>query len=350
MCEEITDFKTYRQYRRFSDVDAATYAINIFDQGSILSVVVDAGAHGTHVAGIVSAFHPDNPSANGIAPGAQIISLKIGDTRLGSEETGVALCRAMVEARRRGCHVINLSYGEATTLENMGMFADLANELVSKYGILFISSAGNNGPALSTVGCPGGSTSQIMSIGAYAVSSLMEVGYRIAKPDTQTLVETNYTWSSVGPSIDGDFGVSVMAPGGAISSVPLYTHSRNQLMNGTSMSSPNASGCIALLLSAVIGSGLADTYRTPAYIRRIVENSALRIAHVDVLGQGHGLLQVFAAWKAVQRDVALTNVEAGDGDRKASAAWVRRHALLRRLSFCVSFSKVCNVLCMFPSN
>ena len=89
------------------------------------------------------------------------------------------LVRALIEAKRRGCHIINMSYGEATCWEDSGYFVKLANELVSKHNILFLASAGNNGPALSTVGCPGGTSSQIMSIGAYVTQSLMDVAYHI---------------------------------------------------------------------------------------------------------------------------------------------------------------------------
>jgi len=114
--EPMTNFAHARQFRKFSDLDSLNYAVNIFDNGDILSIVVDAGAHGSHVAGIISAFHPENPELNGVAPGTQIISLKIGNSRLGSMETATGLNRALVEAVRRGCNIINMSYGGTDSL------------------------------------------------------------------------------------------------------------------------------------------------------------------------------------------------------------------------------------------
>lgn len=49
--------------------DSCNFALNIYDEGSVLSIVVDAGSHGTHVAGITSAYHEHDPHLNGIAPG-----------------------------------------------------------------------------------------------------------------------------------------------------------------------------------------------------------------------------------------------------------------------------------------
>ena len=65
----LTNYCIEQQYGTFSAEDACNFVCNIYDDGNVLSIVVDAGMHGTHVAGITAAYHPENPALNGCAPG-----------------------------------------------------------------------------------------------------------------------------------------------------------------------------------------------------------------------------------------------------------------------------------------
>ena len=61
--------------------------------------------------------------------GAQIISCKIGDSRLGGMETGTGLTRALITVLEHKADLINMSFGEATSTPNYGRFIELANEV-----------------------------------------------------------------------------------------------------------------------------------------------------------------------------------------------------------------------------
>jgi tripeptidyl-peptidase-2 len=70
-------------------------------------------------------------------------------------ETGTGLIRALRAIVDNGCHVVNMSYGEYSGVANSGRFVDMVERLVRRHNVIFVSSAGNNGPALTTSGAPG---------------------------------------------------------------------------------------------------------------------------------------------------------------------------------------------------
>ncbi|GJY09672.1 tripeptidyl-peptidase 2 isoform X2 [Tanacetum coccineum] len=297
----LTNYKIERKYGVFSKLDACTFVTNVYNEGNILSIVTDSSPHGTHVAGITSAFHPTEPLLNGVAPGAQVISCKIGDSRLGSMETGTGLTRALIAVVEHKCDVINMSYGESTLLPNYGRFVELVDEVVNKYRVVFVSSAGNNGPALTTVGAPGGTTSSIIGVGAYVSPAMAAGAHALVEAPAEGL---EYTWSSRGPTADGDVGVNVSAPGGAVAPVPTWTLQRRQLMNGTSMSSPSACGGVALVISAMKAEGVQVS---PYSVRKALENTCSPIGCLpeDKLSNGQGLIQIDKAFEYAQKSADL---------------------------------------------
>ena len=285
----MTNYRVKRDYGTFDGEAQLNFATNIYREGDLLSLVVDCGAHGTHVAGIVAAHFPDQPELNGIAPGAQIVSVKIGDTRLGSSSTGTGAMRGLIAVLQNKCDLINMSYGGAAPRPDVGRIYQEYSQIVNRHGVIFVSSAGNNGPALSSVGSPGGTTSALLGIGASVTPQMMldQYGMREARPDMQ------FTWSSRGPTLDGDLGVDLTAPGGAIAPVPNWQLRRTTQMNGTSMSSPSACGSIALLLS---GLKQEKQNHTPHRVRRALENTAVPIADLTPLEQGRGMIRVDKAY------------------------------------------------------
>ena len=62
--------------------------------------------------------------------------------------------------------------------------------MVHKHGVIFVSSAGNAGPALSTVGAPGGTSSAILSIGAYVSPAMAAVAHSVRQQIAQVLLHT----------------------------------------------------------------------------------------------------------------------------------------------------------------
>ena len=310
----MTNYRVAREYAQFDKVSLLNFGVNIYEGGKVLSIVADAHPHGTHVAGIVAGYYPDQPEWNGVAPGAQIVSVKIGDTYIDGMETGQALIRGVKTVLENECDLVNMSFGEPTKAPNKGIIIRYFDELVTKHEVIFCASAGNSGPALSTVGAPGGTSSSLIGIGAHVSPKMMEAQYALR----ETFSDRPYTWSSRGPTFDGDIGVNLFAPGGAFAPVPQWTLEKSMQMNGTSMASPNCCGNFALVLSGLKAEKVAYNQES---VRRAFENTAQWIDDASPWAQGAGLIQTPAAFDALKRDAGrnaeLIRIEATltNGDR-----------------------------------
>lgn len=291
------------EFGTFDSSTNATYGVQVYEEGDLLSIVTMSGAHGTHVASIASSNFPDAPERNGIAPGAQILSIKIGDLRVGGGSYGPSERRAIATAARYGVDIMNASWGGSSVYQDGGDHNAMNYQMLAdRFDILAVMSAGNEGPALSTAGSAGGETSRVLGVGAYASEEMGKALYNTIKGSPDAALQ----FSSRGPTKDGDLGVDIMAPGAAWASTSAETLGSAGMYNGTSMSAPSTSGVAALVLSAAKQNDLTPR---PALMRKAMMLGATPITGEAVFTRGAGLANASGAWAKLQE---LSNEPAFD--------------------------------------
>ncbi|MEM7673060.1 MAG: S8 family serine peptidase [Verrucomicrobiota bacterium] len=276
------------EYGRFADPISATFGIQVYDSGQLLSIVTVSGSHGTHVAAIAAAHFPEEPIRNGIAPGAKILSVRLGDIRTGGSSNYFGEMRAVASAAQHQVDIMNASWGGVSTYQDgQNLTARLYNKLVQDYGVTAFVSAGNNGPALSTLGSPGGEAERIIGVGAYVSGEMGKYLYALAEQNP----DTAYGFTSRGPARNGDLGVDIFAPGGATATLASDSLRGAQLYNGTSMAAPSAAGVGALLVSAT---KQLNIKHSPDRIKAALMNTAVSTGE-DAFAEGAGLIQALPA-------------------------------------------------------
>ncbi|HEU4348561.1 MAG TPA: S8 family serine peptidase [Actinoplanes sp.] len=274
-----------------------------------VSIGIIEDEHGSHVAGIAAANDMlGNRRFDGAAPGAKLVAARA--CNWGGGCTAAALTDGMVDlVVNRGVDVVNMSIGGLPALnDGNNARAELYNRLIRDYGVQIFLSAGNSGPGANTIGDPAAASDAVASASSISKETWLANYGSVTRTPMQL-----HNFSSRGPREDGGAKPNVAAPGSAISTTPLWQPGVPvaeagydlppglQMINGTSMASPQSAGAGALLLSAAKAT---DRGVTPAALRRALYSSAKWIAGVPAYGQGNGLVNVPGAWSLLVRNIS----------------------------------------------
>ncbi|PIE18272.1 MAG: hypothetical protein CSA66_04880 [Proteobacteria bacterium] len=255
----------------------------------------DDGSHGTHCAGIAAGHDIEGRVGfDGIAPGAKVMSLKIGHGALAGGATVPGSMKAAIEyasdwARAHRVPVVmNISYGIASEHEGASDIDQVLDAALTDNRWLVASvSAGNSGPGLSTVGTPGAARL------AWTAGALLDRPNAEALYGSKVSRDRVFAFSSRGGELAKPDGVT---PGVAWSTIPPY-HAR-PIKAGTSMAAPQASGVHALLASAALAEGVPWT---SGKLKRALRTTAKPVAGFTSVDQGAGLVNVGRAWRALKK-------------------------------------------------
>ncbi|QES17503.1 serine protease [Streptomyces venezuelae] len=261
-------------------------------------------SHGTHVAGITAANSLFGGRMNGAAPGAKIVSSRACTWSGGC--TNTALTEGMTDlVVNRGVDIVNMSIG-GLPQQNDGdnVRSRLYTRLIDQYGVQLVISAGNEGPGINTIGDPG-LADKVLSVGAAVSKETWAANYGSAVTKKYAM----FPFSSRGPREDGGFTPTITAPGSAVNTIPTWLPGAGVaesgytlpagygMLNGTSMSSPQAAGASALLISAAKQRGIK---LSPLTLRTALTSTAQRIPGVAAHEQGSGLMDIEEAWESIK--------------------------------------------------
>jgi len=313
----MTDYKVKYDVNYFGVDNPATavaerlpFVVQTDGQRKVVNIGIVSGAHGSHVAGIAAGNSLFGGAMSGVAPGAKIVSVRACLFIAGC--TSTALLEGMIyAAKQSNVDVINMSIGGLPALnDGNNARAFLYDRLIETYNVQMFFSAGNDGPGMNTVGDPS-VASRVMSVGAYISDDTYLADYGAQLYEADNL----HYFSSRGPREDGGFKPNLIAPGAAISSIPLWQAQGclasvcpvgYALFNGTSMAAPQATGAGALLISAALQ---ANVQHQPAQIRQAMNSSTrFLLGRYQAYEQGNGLLNVGAAWDVLKSKIKTVEI------------------------------------------
>ena len=295
----LQDYKVNQQSFTIPNAEGLSqlnFGLNIFPEEQRISIHFDDGAHGTHCAGIAAGNDIGGIGLAGVAPGAYLISCKLGNNNYSggatvTESMKLAYLYAdkISKERKEPC-IINMSFGIGSEIEGRAEIEKFIEDLVKENPYLYVcTSNGNEGPGISTTGLPSAS-SYVLSSGAILTA---EVGRDLygANLDKDIILYFSSRGGEVGKP-------DICSPGACTSTVPNWT-GRDRFW-GTSMASPYSAGVVSLLMSAVINE-YPDVKVPSPLVFKAIRESAAKMDGYSYLDQGAGYINVAEAYKLLKK-------------------------------------------------
>lgn len=265
----------------------------------------DDYGHGTHVSGIIAGDGYDSSGGRtGIAPGAQVIALKVLDGSGAGNISNViaAIDYAVQHKDEFNIRIINLSVAAGVYESYNDDPLTLAAKQAVSAGIVVVAAAGNNGRSQAGTTQYAGVTAPGNAPWVLTVGASSHMGTADRSDDTMA------AFSSRGPGqIDYGAKPDLVAPGVGIESLSdpdssMYSNESAYLLSGTvatpplpylsltgtSMATPVVSGTVALMLQA-------NPSLTPNEVKAILQYTSQNYPGYDALTEGAGFLNTKGA-------------------------------------------------------
>jgi serine protease AprX len=229
--------------------DLSDSLVGGFNFSSLEHSAVDLSGHGTYVAGVIAG---EADAYTGIAPGAQILSLKVADRegRALASDVVAALQWAVDHRDEYDIRVVNISLVSSIADSYLQDPLDAAVEQAWFHGIVVVVAVGNYGDEEFAVDHAPANDPYVITVGAFDDAGTAD-----------TADDTAVDWSSRGLTVDGYAKPEVLAPGqgvlSALASRGSYlarampeavVDGRYLRLSGTSPSAAVVSGVVALML------------------------------------------------------------------------------------------------------
>jgi serine protease AprX len=255
------------------DLSGHVIAVNV---NNVASGSNDGFGHGTHVAGVIGGQDPAGHYV-GVAPGANIVSVKVSDDTGQTYESDVLRGLQWVSQHRSQYNIraINLSFSTSIPQSYATSPIDAAVEYLWYQGVTVVAAAGNLGPAaVDAVWYAPGNDPLVITVGCLDENQNVSPG-----DDSLCLI------SSQGATEDGFLKPDLVAPGrkivsslaAGINGQPtvlaktfpdrITADGKHIRFSGTSMSTPMVTGAVALLLQRHPG-------MTPNQIKKLLVTTA----------------------------------------------------------------------------